>query len=414
MLLASDDYYEQSPKFLQAMLTGGDSAKAITEAYGRSLAQVTKDLDAYLRVGQFKLRLFDYKNPKPRKDLETRPATAFEANLVTANLQAAGVRGEADARAAFTQLEKENAGHLELQESIAYFEYRRGKREAAVPHFARAAELGSTNWQLYRDYAFAVDEPNLRTEMLGKASSLNPSDMDTRLRYADALMREGKQAQALAALVQVTNIKKEHAFQFFQLSARANIANQRTEEAKKAAERAVEFASTPNEKDYATRLLASLSRPPAPVRTALTTPPPARTNDGDADLDPPEEDAALPARPRLARRNETQLQPRGLTDDEVRALNAAALVNNSEVVLEAKFQQLDCTGPEPVMQFGIGTTTLRLSMNDPGSISLRGAGAETMSLNCGDQKNRPVRVGYNKLEDAKKRTTGDVRYLELR
>ena len=89
MLLASRDYMPGSPKFLLSMLAGADAAAAIKEAYDVPLAKVQKDLEAYIRVGEFNLRLYDYKSPKPRKDLDTRAATPLEAKMMTANLQAA-------------------------------------------------------------------------------------------------------------------------------------------------------------------------------------------------------------------------------------------------------------------------------------------------------------------------------------
>ena len=411
MLLADSNYYKQSPKFLELMLGGADSAKAITGAYGRTLAQITKDLEAYIRTGQFILRLFDYKDPKARKDLETREATPFEAALVTANMQAISLRSQAEARAAFSKLEQENEAHLELQESIAAFEYRHGHRDDAMAHYARASALGSTNWQLYRDYGFLTTDMDLRTELFGKALNLNPNDLDLRIRYSDGLLRAGKHFQALAALVPVRKVDPKQAFMFFQLSARANAAAQQMDEARRAAGRAVEFASTPVEKDYATRLAKSLATPSSrPTSTQVS----ANTLDvadiaGVVDLD-----GSGSGRPRLVRRNDgTTADINALSLEEIRAINNESLVNGAKTVTAARFQALDCSGAQPIMIFAGEGGALRLSMKDPSTILLRGTGAATVSLSCGDQNDRRVRVGYNPEADPKTRTAGDVRFLEF-
>ena len=95
-------------------------------------------------------------------------------------------------------------------------------------------------------------------------------------------------------------------------------------------------------------------------------------------------------------------------------LNRAAVVNNSKVLVDARFQTLDCTAETPVLVFTTSTGALRLALEDPQSVMLRGAGTETVSMNCGDQRNRTVRVGYNPEDDASLHTTGEVRFLEFR
>jgi hypothetical protein len=271
MLLAGKDYVQQAPTFLRLMLAGTDSATAIVSAYGRPLERVAADLEDYVRSDRFQFRVFDYQFPKAAKDLKTRPATSFEARLATANLRAATISGEDDARAAFAQLEREDEAHLELQESIATFEYGRGHWEAAEPHYARAVALGSSNWRIFRDYADGVSDATRRLELLETSLKLNPNDLDVRLRFADGLVRADRHQQASSVLASVKEVDRSRAFFFFQLSAVAHASSGRMESARSAAARAVTFAESSEEKSFASslvaRLTASRSAPPTTERS---------------------------------------------------------------------------------------------------------------------------------------------------
>jgi hypothetical protein len=345
--------------------------------------------------------------PKARRDLETRPATSFEGRLVTANLQAVTRIGEDAARAAFVELEKENEAHLELQESIATFEHRRGHDEVAEPHYARAVALGSTSWTIYRDYAYVTSDSARRLELLDKALALNPDNLDLRLRFVDQLLRADRDRQAIAILADVKHVDREHAFSFFQLSAVANASIRRMDQARAAAERVVEFAVSPEEKALAGRLVAGLT--PVPTTGESTEP----TAGGDV---LPSAGAApilvAPPGTSMAGRPET---PRAfeVVDGVVRA-GSASDFNRSEEVIDATFQALDCTAVQPVLQLRAAGATVRLSMLKPDTILIRGAGGGTVDLMCGAQGDRSVRVGYTRLQTSALQTAGDVRYLEFK
>ena len=403
MLLSGNDYYQQSPAFLQLILSGTDSATAISSAYGRSLEQVAKDLQSYIRIARFQLRVFDYTMPKARKDLGTRAATSFEARLVTANLQAVSRAGEEAARAAFAELEKENEAHLELQESIATFEHRRGSNEVAEPHFARAVALGSTSWSVYRDYAYATRDRDRRLDLLGKALALNPDDLDLRLRFADGLLRADRESQALAILLYVKNVDRSHAFMFFQLSALANASTGRMDQARTAAERAATFAVSDEEKSVVNNLVARLApTPKAPV--------PADPDPGGG---PVTGVATGQATDTVAANGFQPRRGMEVVDGVVRPGRMSDF-NASDEVTDAMFEMLDCTASQPVMQFRAAGAALRLSMLKQDTILLQGAGGETVDLTCGTQGNRAVRVGYTRVPTPALQTTGDVRYLEFK
>jgi tetratricopeptide (TPR) repeat protein len=405
MLLSGNDYYQQGAAFLKLILAGTDSATAITTAYGRPLEQVARDLQTYVRIARFQLRVFDYAMPKVRKDLETRAATSFEGRLVTANLQAISLSGEDAARAAFAELEKENEAHLELQESIATFEHRRGNDEVAEPHFARAVALGSTSWSIYRDYAYATRDGGRRLDLLDRALALNPDDLDLRLRFVDQLVRANRDRQAIAILAYVKNVDRTHAFSFFQLSAVANGRIGRMEQARAAGDHVVTFAVSPEEKAFASRLVASLT--PAAARL----PEPAAGADL---LDAGAAPVPVTQAPGTSMADRPQTPRVFEVADGVVRSGSARDFNGSDEVMVATFQALDCTAVEPVLQFRAAGATVRLSMLKPEAILIQGAGGATVDLMCGTQGDRAVRVGYTRLQTSALQTAGDVRYLEFK
>jgi tetratricopeptide (TPR) repeat protein len=415
MLVASTDYRPASPKFIDLMLKGADSAAAIEKAYGVTLDKVQRDLEAYIRIGQFVLVLYDFQAPKARKDLETRQASPFEATLVTANLQGISRDGEAEARAAFTDLEKQNPNHLELQESFATFEYRRGHSEAALPHFAKAEELESKSWQLYRDYGYATGNAEKQSILLGKALQLNPNDMDLRLAAAGSLLRARKATQAVAALSAVKNIDQEHAYRFFQLAASANATQQSWDDARKMAEQALKYAVQDSEKAAAQSMLTSINRQieyaeAVKKRDEAAAAAAARnTKGGAANRKQAARKGAAPEPELIA-----PPPPPGTVQAAEPGKDGDQILNFAEIMVDAKFQQLDCAAPTPVLVIRTDTGTLRLSMKRPESVLLKGAAASKIDLHCGSQKNATVRIGFNRDQDTKLRTTGDVRYLELK
>jgi len=149
---------------------------------------------------------------------------------------------------------------------------------------------------------------------------------------------------------------------FLKLATRANAANNLSM-MRRDSGAGREVCPTPVEKDFATRLLKTSSpwRPPAPSSLALQT-----------TLTP----GTISTAATLARRDadaEPELNPRGLSDSEVRN-SRRQHSEHSEVVVDAKFQALDCEGEQPVMQFTTAEGPLRLLMDSPGAFCCAGRG----------------------------------------
>jgi tetratricopeptide (TPR) repeat protein len=151
--------------------------------------------------------------------------SAFDADLVLANLLAAGTEDRVKARAAFEVLARLEPDNLRLLESRAMFEVRSGRTPEARGYFARAVELGSTDAQTYRNYATLVgaSDPGLAEQLWRTAVSLQPADVPTRVNLG-LLLAAHDPAGVLAVLEPVTGPNPPRAYDVFQLRTNAYVA----------------------------------------------------------------------------------------------------------------------------------------------------------------------------------------------
>lgn len=396
MLLTDNRYRPGAVQFMDLIARGSASAAAIEEAFGKPLADVSRDLSGYIRRSRYQYFLADYKSPPRGPQVPTRAVEAFEADLVTAQLLANSREREAEARAAFERLSGQKPDDLQLLESRAYFELRHGDAARARPHLARAVALGSTNASVYRDYA--IIEPGNADALLAKAVALAPEDVGTRLHLAATLLSSSRAGQALATLVPVKRVPQEFAFQYFQLLANAYLRLNELEQGKTAASRAAQHAESSDQAGYATRLMKGIddlvaSRAAADAARRARAEAGATAAVAESDASVAESGATLAAAP---------FTP-GFGGRE-EALS---------IVVTGRIRNLVC-GKEPlVMEVAAGTGTIRLVIDDPLAIRVQGVEGGEVDLQCGAQ-DVPIRVGYQPAVDPARNTVGQVRLLDYR
>src|SRR2546428_617800 len=88
MLNLSEQYGPQFSKFMTMMALGLSVTNAFWQAYAKTLAQVQKDLDQYLRGSTFNAVLFDIKLQKSDEEPDVEPAPPLESSMVLADLLA--------------------------------------------------------------------------------------------------------------------------------------------------------------------------------------------------------------------------------------------------------------------------------------------------------------------------------------
>jgi tetratricopeptide (TPR) repeat protein len=305
------------------------------------------------------------------------------------------VRGETAARDAFTRLEQQKPDDLAMLESRGYFELQRGQRDAARRYFERAIEQGTRNIAVFRDY-IALN-PSAAETVVPRALALAPTDVDIGIEAASLLVRQRQYAEALLLLNGMKDRSRSQNFRAYQLLANIHLQLNQLNEAKAAAARVAELADDTREATFAAELQAMVERYAA-QRSALD----ARVRAVAAATD-------VDARISAAQAREAEANASGGTPPP-----ATTILTPAETIVTATGRIRNvtaCTSGRPLVE--LVTTngrTLRLSIDDPKKVSVRGRSTYTVDLACGPQ-DTPITIGYVAALDGQ-RNTGSIRVLE--
>jgi hypothetical protein len=394
MILAEDTYRPKSDAFFALIAKGALSSSAFMQLYRKTPEVVERDLRNYLTTT---LRVFgpSYQGPPARTTYETRVVDAFEADLVIANLLAS-TKSEPVAREAFVRLEQQKPDDVALLESRAYFELRRGHRAAAALYFERAVAHGTRNVALMRDYL--VLDPTVAEAVVPKALALAPDDVDIRIEEAALLTRQSSHRAALVTLTKLRGLTRAQGFRAYQLLANIYVQLEQFEEARAAAAKVAELARNGRERTFASQLNASVEKSAGQKAAfdARTRAASAAVEAGDRVSAPQAREAAMDAR----RADAAPATP--------------ALVEPSEamVTVTGRIRSItSCTGGHPVLEVLTNGRTVRLFVDDPVKVFVRGRATHTVDLSCGTQ-DTPVTVSYVPAVDKQRNTAGHLRILD--
>src|SRR5579864_1192090 len=411
MLNLSPAYRPQFAKFVTTLASGVPATNAFWQAYAKTPAQVQKDLEQYLHGSSFYAVTFDAKLQKSDEEPDIEAAPALESGMVLADLFALSDKKE-DARQKYESVEKEFPKNWEPEAGLAEMAWREKDIEGARRHFARAAELGSTNPRMYYDYAMILRQAGqgdaALVPVLKKAVELDPDYQDAHHHLAFCLLQTKDYQGAVDHFTKVKAVKRADAFSYYHGLAYANYRLEKHDAAKKAAEAARKFARNPGEVAKAEEMLRAIDQPPvqmvqrAAVEHAPAGPsaPATRTvRDDPTAREQPEDDKPR----RLVRRAETA----GET-------NPALPQQKPRLSVEGKLQQIDCLGKVARLRVLAGQKQVLLAITDPQMITVKGAATGTLDLTCGPQKDRVVILEYESRPDARLGTIGVVRSIEFR
>jgi hypothetical protein len=247
-----------------------------------------------------------------------------------------------------------------------------------------------------RDYL--VLDPTVAEAVVPKALALAPDDVDIRIEQAALLIRQSSHRAALATLTRLPGLTRAQGFRAYQLLANIYVQLDQFEEARAAAAKVAELARNGRERTFASQLNASVEKSAgqkaafdARARAAAAaveagdrvSPPQAR----EAAMDAPRADAA-PATPALVEPGEAMVTVTG----RIRSITS-------------------CTGGHPVLEVLTNGGTLRLFVDDPVKVFVRGRATQTVDLSCGTQ-DTPITVGYVAAVDKQRNTAGHIRILD--
>ena len=214
MLSLSPDYRKLNSlgNLINAVLGGESEAAAFQRLYGKTLAEVYRDLRDYIREGRLFAALFDVKLQKGAEESQVAPAGELEAGLVLADLLGVMRDKEEEARAMYTELGKKHPESAEVHEGLGYLAFRARDNDQARKHLGRAVELGSKSVRTHRDYVYFLQQgdakPSEMIEVFEKALLLRPDDRDSHYGVAFLYLQEDNYIRALRHMGLVRNVEE--------------------------------------------------------------------------------------------------------------------------------------------------------------------------------------------------------------
>ncbi len=385
MLKFREGYHEKFDDFMSRVVKGTSSEDAFRQSYGKSAAEVEKDLKDYMQGTRFRAALMDVALEKSAEKPVVEPAPEVELGLTLAEVTGGG--RSAEGKAALERLAAAHPKDPELAEALAYEAWRGGQREDALKQFERAVELRSGNAKLHYLCAALSHEqgrPLARVvELLAKATTLDPEYRDAWLRLGYTRFAEQRYVDAALAWNHINRVTPDEAPQFFRALAYTHYRIGKKEEARRGAERALRQAKTVEDVKQAQELLRFVEEQPL---------------SGGFSVDP------APA---------LQRQP-----DEAATEGTTARVAQSRSAprysASGTFTELECGSAGARLHLAAEGKKLVFLLDRPNMVAIRGVDAAVFEFTCGPQKPGAITVEYEVREGMQAGVTGLVRALEMK
>ena len=342
-------------RFLELINAGTPTEEALNKVYGKSIEQVDKELQAYLRGTHFQGAYFAQKVEQISDEVKVEPADPSGVGWKMALLDLLDRPGkESEMRAALEQLTREEPRRPEPFVALGYMAGRAGENEEAVKDFGKAFELGGRDPAMLWDYGRMLRgrDQTEAIHVLGELVALEPARLDVRMELAAHQLTAKKAAEALDTLKPVKDVAPEDAARFYAIMAHAQLDTRQFDAAKDSAEKLKKAARSDEDTFQADRILKFLE---------------ARANGG-APVSSLE-----PGRPVLRRKE----------------ADSVSEVASQEKSVAGSFVLFDCSGKSPKVILETESGTKTFLIDDPGKIAGR-----RMDLSCGPQNKDRIRIDY--------------------
>lgn len=405
MLQLTKEYRPKFNEFYHAVVRGENSREAMEKAYGRSIADIEKDLMAYVRNNDRFMGIavpikFEKADMKP----DVSPVDAVVAKAVCTSILIS-TRQMKEAEPALKELEAESK-RPEVAETLAYAYWRSGDLPKARAMFDQAIASDHPHPKLMMNAAKLAmrsgSNDQKAIDLMNKVLENDPEWTEARIQLAEELLARRRNGEALVEVRKIKKVEERFACQLFRIAAYAEAAIGDMEHATKSADSSAKYAKQMWEKEAVTRLREYLtrvqevkSRPSAPSVQPVSAEELAADDSFDRD--------DLDTKPRLVRRS--------ASGDE-RIIQVA--VGEQVEAVEGILSQVDCLDGKARLYIDGGKGKVALAIHDPSSIIVRGADNKEghFELQCGPQKQK-IRADYVVAEDAKNGTQGVLKIIEV-
>ncbi len=365
MFHLSEGYRGALPRFVELLDRG--TPAAFQQAFGKTLGAALEDLERYVAAGRFVVIRIPLEPLGNRQLTGERPVSDGESLLVRAELLLDMGREEEAARL-YRRGAAADPDSPAVHTGLGALALRRGDYAAARQHLARAVALGEAGARTHFEYAMLLrDSGGAPAEVIAslrKAVALNPQFAEAHFMLGGALLKNGRRTEAVAHLQKAASLLPRQSSLWHALALALHEAG-RTEEARRAAWRALKAAATSAEEEMARAALHKIGEPQAtrePDRSPMVPP---------------------------------SWQP------------AKGQAVAGELI------QVDCLGHVARVFVRLERRTIALLIGRPSQVRIRNTPTGRLDLRCGPQASARAVVEYVPRSDPRYGTDGDLIAIEL-
>ena len=377
MLELGASYSLQSARFLAAIASGRPATDCFQSVYGKSLAQVTEDLHAYVRQSTVKGALFNVKLSKPDLEPSVAEPSAFKMDLVFADLLASQKKTAAEAERRLSNLATEHPESPDVQESLGYLEWQQGNVAKAREGFRLAADRGSKNPEMLYHYSQLLRESGGSAAqimpVLQRAVAIKPDYWDAWFDLGLTATNEQQWNVGFVALSHIKAVTPERAYALFSAIAYCELHMKDLKEARAGAERAKQYAKSPDQELQISSILRYLDA--LEQKGAVESTPIVSSSSAAMEQTP------LSDSPKILEHAHHDL-PR-----DVPSIHWPGNLQHVEAVAKS----FDCDPKAPRLHVIVNSKEMVFELDDPLGIKVRNRVSGTFDFQCGPQK--PFKVG---------------------
>jgi len=361
MLLFSPQYSPKAGALWAAFNSGAIDGPALASIYGRSIETIESDLRAWIDAPKSAM-------PLPGIPVQDYPLHASSVNQADSDSVLAALvlaSGDLDrAQAVYRTLQTERTSDPAVPATLGSIALRKHDEVKAILEWKRAFDLGVTDPVLCYQYANLLQNAHAPDDQIAaalrRAIELKPGYDDARFRLALLENSRENYGAALDQLRAMRSVPRVRAYTYWLTIASALLETDQRPQAKAAAEKAIAFAATPDQRDAAALLELD-------TETDMTVQF-ARDSKGNLQM-------------------VTSRKPHG-----EKGWNPFIELGDQIRTVTGPIRKVECTAGA-ITGFEIGDTTapVRVSLPDPSHLLIEGGKAE---FYCGAEDGRRVTIQY--------------------
>jgi len=360
MLCLRAEYRPKFNQLIRAIAAGKPSVEALTEVYGRTLAQIELDLQSYMRGTFFQGVLVPAKLDKETAEVPVEALSDCDTGLMLADLLYRPGK-QAEAKSALERLAKAYPDRAEPYQGLGYLSWRANQVDDAIALFGKAFVHGSHDPTMLWDYGRLLERKHgaEAIKVLRELLALDGNRTEVRLELAESQLRANEPKESLATVAPIRKVTSAEAPRLFRIAVYANL-NLGDQPNAEAAARHYQDVALSDEDRATARELLSLTA--AHARPAFAAPPPETRN---------EDEGA----PKLRRGPDA---PAART----------SLGRSSRPSVSGQFVELECRGAQARMAIDTAEGRRVFLIEDPTKIVITAGRDGPVEMTCGPQKQK--------------------------